>query len=280
MRCWLLKKKKKRKLPDELNCQGGNVNNVNEGRGTGPGPLRSPLALDEWFGLALSLLLTLRRFSCLSGRCPRTAPPWHGLHNATGWPHCHTIVSLSPVAWLEKSYKYFCATASLDELCCLIVVSLFVPSFFGASALSCGSLYSFFFFLMAHDLFGRWRLRGQKKTFPVPLNADYCRLLTEILWCEASWELWWTSRPHAPLQHSDPHHVTKECTASFVLTPTALMELRAFLHSTEWLLAWHFASPFSPQCYSQTGFASCSLLHLLNHFKRYWSLFHPKRAPI
>lgn len=41
-----------------------------------------------------------------------------------------------------------------------------------------------------------------------------------------------------------------------------------------------FCLPILLQCYFQTGFAGSSLLHLLNHFKRYWSLFHPKWAPI
>lgn len=85
-------------------------------------------------------------------------------------------------------------------------------------------------------------------------NGEHRLLLS---WCTAAWEVWWTSRPHAPPQHIDPHHVTKECSASFVLASTALMALRAILHTTEWWLAWHFTFPFSPPLgiAPQIGFA-------------------------
>lgn len=57
------------------------------------------------------------------------------------------------------------------------------------------------------------------------------------------------------------------------------MELRAILHTIEWWLAWHFTSPFSSSAIPKQDLQGSSLLHLLNHFKHYWSLFHPKRAP-
>lgn len=60
----------------------------------------------------------------------------------------------------------------------------------------------------------------------------------------AAWEVCWTSWPHAPPQHIVPHHVIEECPSSFVLTSTALMELRAILNTIEWSLAWHRASSF------------------------------------
>lgn len=57
------------------------------------------------------------------------------------------------------------------------------------------------------------------------------------------------------------------------------MELRAILHTIEWWLAWHFTSPFSSSAIPKQDLQGSPLLHLLNHFKHYWSLFHPKRAP-
>lgn len=50
------------------------------------------------------------------------------------------------------------------------------------------------------------------------------------------------------------------------------MELRAILSTIERSVAWHLASSFFSS-YSQTGFVDSSFLHLLNHFKRYWTPF-------
>lgn len=50
------------------------------------------------------------------------------------------------------------------------------------------------------------------------------------------------------------------------------MELRAILYTIERSVAWHLASSFF-SCYSQTGFVDSSFLHLLNHFKHYWTPF-------
>lgn len=57
------------------------------------------------------------------------------------------------------------------------------------------------------------------------------------------------------------------------------MELRAILQTIVWWLAWHFTSPFSSSVGPKEDLQGSSLLHLLNHFKNRWSLFHPKRAP-
>lgn len=78
-----------------------------------------------------------------------------------------------------------------------------------------------------------------------PAYNEVSQALTMVLWWKAAWEVCWTSWPHTPPQHIDPHHVTKECSSSFVLTSMALIGLRAILHTIEWSLAWHFASPFS-----------------------------------
>lgn len=134
----------------------------------------------------------------------------------------------------------------------------------------------FFFFLMAHPCVGTGPC-GNKKNSPANNEGVLTGSFTAILRCTAAWEVWWTSRPHAPPRHIDPRHVTKECSPPFVLTSTALMELRAnFAYYRMIISLALFTSPIllrssSPK--QDLAGSSLSLLHLLNHFKRYWSLF-------
>lgn len=110
-----------------------------------------------------------------------------------------------------------------------------------------------------------------------PVNNEVLQALTVVFHNlqQPAWEGWCTFWPHAPPHHNVLHHARKECSSSFVLASVALMELRVHYRT--------ITSLASCLCillrgYSPTGFvgSSLSLLGLLNHFKRYWSLFSPK----
>lgn len=107
---------------------------------------------------------------------------------------------------------------------------------------------------------------------------------------KAAWEVWWTYRPHAPPWRIDPPPSRDQ----------RMFRVLCFKHrphSRSWEqfcilwsddLAWHFfftfpfcssVAPLPPSSHSKQDLEGSPLLHLLNHFKRSSSLFHPRRAP-